>query len=150
MTTSFTHLDDNGFWCPDALLEVFAHYLAADIQECVHSAWARRYVEHLNMQAGAGLSGCIDIGLSGLEPANRREVAASAGGVVQRLVAEPQLLAAPALNSLGLGDGSPFERDVQAESIQALGRVLADLIEGTWDWGANADEALPRHWLPRE
>lgn len=120
MATSFVQLGPHGFWCHDGLLERFAALLAETLAKRPGAAWAA-YVEHLNVQATAGMTGCIDLDLDSLADAARVE-----------LVTELIRLR---------------EREVERDELVRLVDVLQRLLKREWPWSAGDAEALPRAWL---
>lgn len=120
MATSLVQLGMHGFWCPDGLLERLAALLAETLAQRADMAW-HAYAKHLSVQATAGMTGCIDLGLDSLSDTARVELLAT-------------------LMQLREGEG---ERDELVRLVDVLQRLLTR----EWPWSVGDAEALPRAWL---
>jgi hypothetical protein len=120
MATSFIQLGPRGFWCHDELLERLAALLAERLARRSGTAWAA-YAKHLSVQATAGMTGCIDLGLDSLSDTARVELLATL---------------------MQLRD-----REGEGDELVRLVDVLQRLLTREWPWSVGDAEALPRAWL---
>ena len=146
MTTSLVALNGKGFWSPDSLLEIFAHFLAEELAK-LDTPWATSYTDHLQVQATAGLTGCIDFRLASLDEDAKKSVLRAAENVVVILRRKPRALSAQSLTMLNLGGGAVFESDVDLEMLVKLKSVFHQLLSGDWHWSPEDDAALHTRWL---
>lgn len=146
MATSLITLNEKGFWAPDSLLEVFAYFVAEELEKSAVPG-AREYARHLRAQATAGMSGCMDLRLSSLRKEEIDAVSTAAQEVVELMRQAPASLSAKRLTSLGLGGGSVFQSDVELYEVARLNSAFQMLLSGNWAWKPEDAEALPNHWL---
>jgi hypothetical protein len=146
MATSFVSLYGKGFWSPDSLLEIFAHFLAQELGKS-SLPWAQEYARHLQAQATVGMSGCFDFQLSSLRANALEVVSKAAETVVDALQRSPLALSASSLTALGLGGGAVFERDVEFDKLAKLNTVFQQLLSGNWNWGPDDEATLHTRWL---
>jgi hypothetical protein len=96
-----------------------AALLAETLAQRADMAW-HAYAKHLSVQATAGMTGCIDLGLDSLSDTARVE-----------LLATLTLL----------------RREGERDELVRLVDVLQRLLTREWPWSVGDAEALPRAWL---
>lgn len=147
MSTSLVHRSGYGFWCPDWLLEPFAHSLGSDLlldpDEAVRSLGLA-----LRAKSTAGLTGCLDMGFDRLTPEQADKLRAHVRHLQERVATDPGMLSSDRLNDIGLG--TRFSDGILPDHWSRICAAVVALLGGKWQHTAGVPGAGPGTWLYAE
>ena len=144
MSTSLVHKNGYGFWCPDWLLEVFAHSVGTVLLSHPDEGAQELGVELVG-KSTAGLVGCLDLGLDLLTPDQETLVQEAVREVEQGAHRCPERLSSECLNGLGLS--TRFSDGIQAVHWSRICDAVVMLLMGKWRATAGDQEAAADRWL---
>src|SRR5262245_42346115 len=132
MGTSFVRYRNYGFWARDSTLEVWLHFLAAEIDRLPNpSVWQRQLRDHWYEQAQSGAVGCLWAGLDEFVTTNEQgaTVIELCKAALQTLLSYGDVIPQDYLNAIA-SEGSEWSRDVAVEMFTRVGRAFIQLLRG--------------------
>ena len=132
MGTSFVRFRTKGFWARDSGLEVWLHFLAAEIDRLpTPSLWQRQLRDHWYQQAQSGAVGSLWAGLDELVTTHEQVVAVIqlCQAALQSLASYGDVIPQDYLNAIA-SEGSQWTRDVAVDIFTSIGYAFIQLLRG--------------------
>jgi hypothetical protein len=147
MGSSFTVLQERGFWAPDGHVEVWLEALA-DVVSPTAPQWLLDARRHWRTQARTGFQGCVDADLDSLLTTpdriqTLRQVTDKAREFLVHLGGQSARLPATWLNERGVGGPTAWSDDLELSPVLLVADAFAQLLSGEVTTAATTSRALP-------
>jgi hypothetical protein len=131
--TSYTDYDGRGFWARDSVVELWLNELVAMIDASADTpAWLRKARDWWWIQASAGFTGCVSVGLDqhlAGDPDRELLFLDLVRRADERIASYGPVIPADVANSFGIGgSGAVFLGEVDTRPLRAFTIGVADLV----------------------
>lgn len=144
MSTSLVHRSGYGFWCPERLLEPFAHSLGSAVLRASDEV-LRPVGLALQAKSTAGMTGCLEMGFDRLTREQADKLRAHVRNLQKRAETVPEMLSPDRLNGIGLG--SRFSEGIAPEHWNRICAAVVSVLGVEWRHTAGDRGAAPKVWL---